>query len=82
MWLFETETRIVTITGVIITGVIITGVIITGVIITEELANNNNNGNMAARGFEFCLRVLKVLSSAREDKIRIPKQPCNVLFIL
>ena len=35
---------------------------------------------MAARGYEFYLRVLKV--SAREDKIRIPKRPCNVLFIL
>ena len=33
---------------------------------------------MAARGNELYLRVLKV----REDKIRIPKQPCNVLFIL
>ena len=48
---------------------------------------------MAARGYEFYLRVLKVSltserservrdTSAREDKIRIPKWPCNVLFIL
>ena len=36
---------------------------------------------MAARGYEFYLRVLKV-SPARENKIRIPKRPCNVLFIL
>ena len=34
---------------------------------------------MAARGYEF-YQVLKV--GAREDKIRIPKGPCNVLFIL
>ena len=48
---------------------------------------------MAARGYEFYLPVLKVSlmserservrdTSAREDKIRIPKRPCNVLFIL
>ena len=48
---------------------------------------------MAARGYEFYLQVLKVsLKSERservrdtfsaEDKIRIPKRPCNVLFIL
>ena len=49
---------------------------------------------MAARGYEFYLRVLKVsltrvseaneleILSAREDKIRIPKRPCNVPFIL
>ena len=48
---------------------------------------------MAARGYEFYLFVLKVsLTSerservrdllAREDEIRIPKRPCNVLFIL
>ena len=48
---------------------------------------------MAARGYEFYLRVLKVSPtserservrdiSAREDKIRIPKRPCNVLFII
>ena len=36
---------------------------------------------MAARGYEFYLRVLKVSLSAREGKIRIPKRPCNVLFI-
>ena len=34
---------------------------------------------MTAWGYEFYLLVLKV--SAREDKIRIPKRPCNVLFI-
>ena len=48
---------------------------------------------IAARGYEFYLPVLKVSlmserservrdTSAREDKIRIPKRPCNVLFIL
>ena len=44
---------------------------------------------MAARGYEFYLRVLKVsltiseeILSALEDKIRIPARPCNVLFIL
>ena len=42
---------------------------------------------MAAWGYEFYLRVLKVsltseILSAREDKIRIPKRPCNVLSIV
>jgi len=40
---------------------------------------------MAARGYEFYLRGVKVsreILSAREDKIRIPARPCNVLFIL
>ena len=40
---------------------------------------------MAARGYEFYLRMLKVsaeILSAREDKIRNPKRQCNVLFIL
>ena len=37
---------------------------------------------MAAQGYEFYLRVVKVSLSAREDKIRIPKRPCNGLFIL
>ena len=37
---------------------------------------------MAAWGYEFYLRVLKAILSALEDKIRIPKRPCNVLFIL
>ena len=48
---------------------------------------------MAARGYEFYLRVLQVSltseqssllrdTSAREDKIRIPKRSCNVLFII
>ena len=49
---------------------------------------------MAARGHKFYLRVLKVsltserservrdVLSSREDKIRIPKQPCNVPFII
>ena len=37
---------------------------------------------MAAWGYEFYLLALKVsLTRAREDKIRIPKRPCNVLFI-
>ena len=34
---------------------------------------------MTARGYEFYLREIP---SAREDKIRIPKRSCNVLFIL
>ena len=49
---------------------------------------------MAAWGYEFYFLVLKVsltrslrslvieILSALEDKIRIPKRPCNVLFIL
>ena len=44
---------------------------------------------MAARGYEIYLRVLQVsltsereILSARVDKIRIPKRPCNVLFII
>ena len=48
---------------------------------------------MAAREYEFYLRELKAsLTSERServrdnfsarDKIRIPKRPCNVLFIL
>ena len=48
---------------------------------------------MAAWGYEFYLRVLKVsltserserveeILSAREDKIRIPARPCNILYI-
>ena len=41
---------------------------------------------MAARACEFYLRVSEAnereILSAREDKIRIPARPCNVLFIL
>ena len=51
---------------------------------------------MTAQGYEFYLRVLKVsltseqesevnewkILSAREVKIRMPKGPCNILFIL
>ena len=37
---------------------------------------------MAVRGYGFYLRVRDTLISTRKDKIRIPKQPCNVLFIL
>ena len=37
---------------------------------------------MAAWGYEFYLRVLKVSLSALEDKIRIPKRPCNILYFL
>ena len=38
---------------------------------------------MTSWEYEFYLRVLKVsLTSEREDKIHIPKWPCNVLFIL
>ena len=46
---------------------------------------------MAARGYEFLSekylsRVSEAneweILSAREDKIRIPARPCNVLFIL
>ena len=48
---------------------------------------------MAAWGYEFYLRVLKVsltserserveeILSAREDKIRIPARPCNILYL-
>ena len=42
----------------------------------------NRGYYMAAWGYEFYLRVLQVSLSAREDKIRIPKWPCNVLFII
>ena len=55
--------------------------------------NHVNRGYyMAARGYEFYLRALKVsltrslgsweILSAGGDKIRIPKRLCNVLFIL
>ena len=37
---------------------------------------------MAARGYKFYLRMLKVSLTEREDKIHFPKRPCNVLFIL
>ena len=44
---------------------------------------------MAARGYEFLsekylsrVSEAKEILSAREDKIRIPARPCNVLFIL
>ena len=44
----------------------------------------------AARGYEFYLQVLRESLTnerserlrAREDEIRIPKRPCNVLFII
>ena len=36
---------------------------------------------MAAWECEFYLRVLKVSLSALVDKIRIAKQPCNILYI-
>ena len=42
---------------------------------------------MAAWGYEFYLLLLKVsLTSERyfqhlEDKIRIPKQPCNIFYL-
>ena len=52
----------------------------------------NRGYYMAARGYEFYLRVLLPtdclsrntidILSAPEDKIRFPKRPCNVLFIL
>ena len=35
---------------------------------------------MAARRYEISLRVLKNIST-REEKFRISKRPCNVLFI-
>ena len=53
----------------------------------------NRSYYMATWGYEFYLRVLKVsftrerserlrdTFSTREDKIRIPKRPCYVLFI-
>ena len=47
---------------------------------------------MAARRYEFYLRVLKIshsfaaltreIFSTREDKIRISKRTCNFLFII
>ena len=42
---------------------------------------------MAEQGYEFYLRVLKIsltseILSARDDKIRIPKRPFNVLSIV
>ena len=38
---------------------------------------------MAARGYEFYLRVFNSISSwTREDKIRIHKRACNILFII
>ena len=48
---------------------------------------------MAARRYEIYLRVLKKYStserseqvkyfSTREEKFRIPKRPCNILFII
>ena len=42
---------------------------------------------MDAWGYEFYLRELNVsltsvILSAREDKIRIPKRPCNVLSVI
>ena len=44
---------------------------------------------MAARSYEISLRVLKnmartseILFSTREEKFRISKRPCNVLFII
>ena len=37
---------------------------------------------MAAWGYEFYLRVLREILSARENKIRIPKRPCKVRFFL
>ena len=66
----------------------------------EPLSNGHRRRNrgyyMAAQGYEFYLRVLKVcltseqvseakeweILSAREVKIRMPKGPCNILFIL
>ena len=37
---------------------------------------------MATRGYEFFSATAVSILSAREDKIRISKRPCNVLFIL
>ena len=37
---------------------------------------------MAARGYEFYLRVLKEILSAREGKIPIPKRPGNVVYFI
>ena len=40
---------------------------------------------MAARGYDFYLRVLRVSltneRNEREDKIRIPVRPCNILYV-
>ena len=40
---------------------------------------------MAARGYEFYIRVLKAaLTTERSERVRdtLPKRPCNVLFII
>ena len=61
--------------------------------VVRRLCGRHRGYYMAARGYEFYLECWKYLSrvrfahsweilSAREDKIRIPKRPCNVLFIL
>ena len=36
---------------------------------------------MATWGYEFYLLVPEILS-ALEDKIRIPKRPCNILYVI
>ena len=36
---------------------------------------------MAEQGYEISLQVLKNISSTREEKCRISKRPCDVLFI-
>ena len=41
----------------------------------------NRGYYMAARRYEISLRVLKNIST-REEKFRISKRPCNVLFII
>ena len=44
--------------------------------------NGINRGYYMARRYEISLRVLKNIFSTREEKFRISKRPCNVLFII
>ena len=37
---------------------------------------------MAAWRYEISLQVLKDIFSTREEKFRISKRPCNVIFII
>ena len=68
-----------------------------GNLIHDQLSNVINRGYyMAVRRYEFYLRLVKtifyeraiakrvskILFSAQDDKIRIFKPPCNVLFII
>ena len=57
------------------------GVIQRFLALRKAITTHGNRGYyVAARGYEFYLRALK--RYFRENKIRIPKRPCKVLFIL